>query len=50
MTGPLADPKISVNPLATLAPGFLRNLFGIFDGSPRDPVDPEDTMEEIDND
>ena len=50
MTGPLADPKISVNPLATLAPGFLRNLFGIFDGSPRDPVDPEDAMEEIDND
>lgn len=27
--GPLQDPSISVNPLATLAPGFVRNLFGI---------------------
>ena len=50
MTGPLADPKISVNPLAALTPGFLRNLFGVFDGSPRDPVDPEDVMEDIGND
>lgn len=25
--GPLADPDVSVNPLAVLAPGFLRNLF-----------------------
>ena len=30
--GPLDDPKVSVNPLAALAPGFLRGLFGIFDG------------------
>ena len=50
MTGPLEDPKISINPLAALTPGFLRNLFGIFDGGPRDPVDPEDVIEEIDND
>ena len=50
MTGPLADPKISVNPLAVLTPGFLRNLFGIFEGGPRDPVNPEDVMEEIGND
>lgn len=28
MNGAIADPKISVNPLAALAPGFLRNLFG----------------------
>jgi len=27
MQGPFADPEISVNPLAVLAPGFLRNLF-----------------------
>jgi hypothetical protein len=25
--GPLGDPRITVNPLAVLAPGFLRNLF-----------------------
>jgi hypothetical protein len=30
--GPLDDPKVSVNPLAALAPGFLRGLFNIFDG------------------
>ena len=30
--GPLEDPKVSVNPLAALAPGFLRGLFNIFDG------------------
>jgi len=36
--GPMADPVVSVNPLAVLAPGFLRNLFflgrGKGDGSP----------------
>jgi hypothetical protein len=31
--GPLKDPKVTVNPLAALAPGFLRNLLGIFDGT-----------------
>ncbi|MBI1244386.1 MAG: hypothetical protein GC202_05215 [Alphaproteobacteria bacterium] len=30
--GPTGDPQISVNPLSTLAPGFLRRLFGIFSG------------------
>ncbi len=30
MRGPLADPAVSVNPLAALTPGFLRGLFGIF--------------------
>jgi len=29
LSGDLAKPKISVNPLAALAPGFLRNLMGI---------------------
>ncbi|HTW25662.1 MAG TPA: AsmA-like C-terminal region-containing protein [Acetobacteraceae bacterium] len=28
--GSLADPAVSVNPLAALAPGFLRGLFGMF--------------------
>jgi hypothetical protein len=26
--GPLEDPQVSINPLSTIAPGFLRNLFG----------------------
>lgn len=30
--GPLADPQVSVNPLAVLAPGFLRNLFFLGSG------------------
>jgi hypothetical protein len=29
LNGPLADPEVSVNPLAALTPGFLRGLFGI---------------------
>lgn len=29
--GPTADPAILVNPLSALTPGFLRNLFRIFD-------------------
>ncbi len=41
MTGPLDDPDVSVNPLATLTPGFLRGLFGIFEGDlPTPGVDP----------
>ncbi len=50
MTGPLADPKISVNPLAALTPGFLRNLFGVFDGGPQEPENPEDVMEDFTDD
>ncbi|MBP2294198.1 YhdP family protein [Azospirillum rugosum] len=30
--GPLGNPDVSVNPLAVLAPGFLRNLFFLGDG------------------
>jgi hypothetical protein len=30
LTGGFDDPKVSVNPLSALAPGFLRNLF-LFD-------------------
>ncbi len=30
LRGPLADPNVSVNPLAALTPGFLRGLFGLF--------------------
>ncbi len=39
MKGPVKNPKISVNPLATLAPGFLRGLFSIFDRDKSDDSD-----------
>jgi len=29
MRGPLADPSVTVNPLAALTPGFLRGIFGL---------------------
>ena len=32
--GSLADPAVSVNPLAALTPGFLRGVFGIFQSAP----------------
>ncbi|GGG48756.1 hypothetical protein GCM10010964_40160 [Caldovatus sediminis] len=31
LRGPLDDPQVMVNPLATLTPGFLRGLFRLFD-------------------
>jgi hypothetical protein len=31
LRGPLDDPQVTVNPLATLTPGFLRGLFRLFD-------------------
>ncbi|CAA7617331.1 conserved hypothetical protein [Candidatus Terasakiella magnetica] len=31
MKGPTSDPSVMVNPLSALTPGFLRNLFNIFD-------------------
>jgi len=34
LAGPSADPKISLNPLSALAPGFLRNLFLFDPGNP----------------
>lgn len=33
MRGPLADPSVSVNPLAALTPGFLRGVFGLGGGA-----------------
>jgi hypothetical protein len=39
MTGPQEDPKVDVNPLSALAPGFLRRLFGVFGDSPAAPKD-----------
>ncbi len=48
MTGSLDDPDVSVNPLATLAPGFLRGLFGIFEGGvPQQPDALPDPSREV---
>ena len=35
MTGPIENPKVSVNPLAVLAPGSFRKLFDIFKQNPQ---------------
>lgn len=35
--GPIADPDIAINPVSALTPGFLRGLFGLFDGKPPSP-------------
>lgn len=42
MTGPREDPKVTVNPLTALAPGFLRNLFGVFSPDGKDKADAHD--------
>ena len=41
VSGSMKDPKISVNPLATLTPGFLRGLFDIFEGGRTIPDEPD---------
>lgn len=40
-SGAVEDPRITVNPAAALAPGFLRNLFSVFEDDNRTP--PEGT-------
>jgi len=42
-TGALDNPHISVNPLAALAPGFLRGMFEIFDSKSGDTTPPPAT-------
>jgi hypothetical protein len=37
MYGPFSEPKVSTNPLATFAPGMLRELLGIFDSKSKKP-------------
>jgi hypothetical protein len=56
-SGAMADVQTSINPLATLTPGFLRRLFGVFSGGPGSgganapadgpPVDPYITNENV---
>jgi hypothetical protein len=40
VTGKLADPKVGVNPLSALTPGFLREVFGLLSGKPKVAVTP----------
>jgi hypothetical protein len=35
VTGKLADPKVGVNPLSALTPGFLREVFGLLSNKPK---------------
>jgi hypothetical protein len=37
--GPLSDPKVSVNPLSAITPGFLRGIFGLGNEEPEPPVE-----------
>lgn len=41
VTGPIEDPKTTVNPLSALTPGILRNLFGALKGGPADTGEPQ---------
>lgn len=45
IAGPMSDPKTSVNPLSTLAPGFLRNLFRSLPGVSSSDSRPESEKE-----
>ena len=48
LSGPLDDPKISVNPLSALAPGVLRELFSAdFDSAPDDGADQSGKLESV---
>jgi hypothetical protein len=46
-SGPLDDPKISVNPLSALAPGFLRRLF-VFDGANSGAAPTNEPLQKLD--
>jgi len=45
MKGPLEDPEVKVNPLSALAPGILRNIFGLLADSPKAHQESENTNE-----
>jgi hypothetical protein len=45
LSGPMAEPKVSVNPLSALAPGILRNLFGTLPGTSSTDSTPESEKE-----
>jgi hypothetical protein len=40
LTGQLAEPQVSVNPISALTPGFLRGIFGLFQPNPAGDAQP----------
>ena len=38
LSGDMEDPKVLVNPLSALTPGFLRKVFGVFEGFEKDQI------------
>ena len=44
-TGPVRDPRVSVNMLSALTPGFLRNLFRSAPGAGNAPAAPPETAQ-----
>ena len=45
MTGPLDDPVVTVNPLAALAPGILRELFSVLDSGGKGESEDDDSVD-----
>ena len=45
MTGPMDDPEVTVNPLAALAPGILRELFSVFDDAGNGEAEDDDGVD-----
>ena len=43
MTGAVEDPKVAMNPLSVVAPGFLRNIFSVPDADSGPPEPPAGT-------
>ena len=44
VTGPIEEPVVNVNPLSALAPGILRNVFGLFTEAEPAPASPRATL------
>ncbi|WP_157879164.1 AsmA-like C-terminal domain-containing protein [Pararhodospirillum photometricum] len=40
VNGTLDDPRVGVNPLSALTPGFLRGIFGLFEGPAQQTAEP----------
>ena len=50
MTGPMDDPEVTVNPLAALAPGILRELFSVFDSGGNGKSEDDDSVDSTETD
>ncbi len=50
MTGPMDDPEVTVNPLAALAPGILREMFSVFDSGGNGKSEDDDSVDSTETD